>query len=346
MMSKAIPLHLGESAIKHAPFICLDNNTQCIPQHYLRYQHTLASIEKLIQDIQFDAEYPIFVCEDKTGLYLQVGVIGYDNYLSYEDQAHYKIVYGRKWRIEPQLPSSEVIQTAFLGLKKAREHEIRELFRLSHSDKTSTPFNNHHDLPLLSHTLLNKTDECLDELNPLAIQSLLDRIQYDHGHFTLLNFEVRKLPHHEITHNEAAHFQYLIDLCFLKNAKSKLPELCPTPFTLILSEPNIHLLQHHLMQYLIQLSDRYLDENFLFRGVNRFSWLHNVDLIGQLSIQARDKQVSLKHPSLADEVRQNNYETDKTRAPQVNNSDFGMRLKERLEEFKGLEGILPINLAY
>lgn len=341
MMSKAIPLHLGESAIKHAPVICLDNNTQCIPQHYLRYQHTLASIEKLIQEIQFDTEYPIFVCEDKSGLYLQVGIIGYDNYLNQEDQHHYKIVYGRKWRIEPQLPSSEVIQTAFLGLKKAREHEIRELFRLSHQNKTSTPFNNHHDLPLLSHALSNKTDKHALGLNQQIIQSALARIQYDHGCFRLVNFEER-----QVTHQDQVKLQYLVDLSFIATDKSKLAELSATPFTLILDEANIHLLHHYLMQYLIQLSDRYLDENFTFRGVNRFSWQHDIDLIGELSIQARDKQASLKDPNLADEVKLNNYETDKTRVPHLNNSDFGMRLKERLQGFKGLEGILPVNLAY
>jgi hypothetical protein len=128
-------------------------------QHYLSYQHSLQSVEQLLLDIDFDPRYPIFVSQADadlsaktgSGLYVQVGIVGVDNYKS-SDNGQEKLVYGRKWRVEPQLPSSEIIQTIFLALKKAREHEIRELFRLEHKDKMTTPLNNHHDFPLLTNS--------------------------------------------------------------------------------------------------------------------------------------------------------------------------------------------------
>jgi hypothetical protein len=51
-------------------------------------------------------------------------------------------MYGRKWRVDHKLPTSEIVQTVFLTLKTARKHEIRERFRLSAFNKITTPFNN------------------------------------------------------------------------------------------------------------------------------------------------------------------------------------------------------------
>ena len=124
----------GEKALKNAPKTELADGRLCVPQHYLSYQHTLQSVEQLLLNIDFDPRYPIFVSQDGSGnsssIYIQVGVVGADNSTtSNAENSQDKIVYGREWRIEPQLPTSEIIQTVFLALKKAREHEVRELFR-------------------------------------------------------------------------------------------------------------------------------------------------------------------------------------------------------------------------
>ena len=336
-MSKAIPLHAGEVAINHAPYIALDNKTQCIPQHYLRYQHDLSSVEALIQKIDYHAHYPIFVCQDNSGLYLQVGIIGYDNYQTQDEQDHYKIVYGRKWRIEPQLPSSEIIQTAFLAIKKAREHEVRELFRLSFSSKVSTPFNNHHDLPLLSHTLKTFDGKTAPTLSRKSLTTLLARIQYDAGCFTLLNIDQRECG----SPTGKSNTQIILVLCFNPSPNSRLPELDDTPFTILLEQPELNTFLFKLMQHLIHIIDRQVDENFSFQGVNRFSWHNDIEHIGHLSIQTRDKKEAKENQSLADELALNNYETDKTRVPSITNSRFGTLLKQRLQNFKNLQGLLP-----
>ena len=157
-ISKLLAYESAETPMLGAPVIEVDNNLLCIPQHFLEYDHTLESVENVVFDIIFSKKYPIFVCEDIQGIYIQIGIIGHDNYNKNTEDTPFKIVYGRKWRIEKNLPSSEIIQTTFLALKKAREHEIRELLRLhsQNSRKTSTPFSCHQDMPLLVRKLNNR----------------------------------------------------------------------------------------------------------------------------------------------------------------------------------------------
>ena len=69
-----------------------------------------------------------------------MGVVGHDNYQKQPATGGLKLFFGRKWRVEPELPTSEVIQSVFLAIKKSREHEIRELFKLTLSGSITTPF--------------------------------------------------------------------------------------------------------------------------------------------------------------------------------------------------------------
>ena len=47
----AIKLLTGESAHNKAPKALLGNGKYCVPQHYLSYQHTIATVEELILKI-------------------------------------------------------------------------------------------------------------------------------------------------------------------------------------------------------------------------------------------------------------------------------------------------------
>jgi hypothetical protein len=97
-------------AIEGAPEIHLNNKKlSYIPQQFLRYYHTRETVEELVLDIHYDEKLPIFVCEDSSGIYIQVGVISYDIYIPLQQQPCQKIIYGRKWRVEPELPTSEII---------------------------------------------------------------------------------------------------------------------------------------------------------------------------------------------------------------------------------------------
>ena len=71
--------------------------------------------------------------------------------------------------LEPTTPTSEVVQTVLLALKKAREHELREKLFVQINDgaHSATPFNNHQDLPLMAANaayFTHRSDSCLDEV--------------------------------------------------------------------------------------------------------------------------------------------------------------------------------------
>ena len=89
----------GETPLKQAPKTRLSNGSECIPQHFLEFNHDMHSIRQILKDIRYCDRYPLFVCKDSGGIYLQVGVIGTDNYQGKNTQP-LKIVYGRKWRVE------------------------------------------------------------------------------------------------------------------------------------------------------------------------------------------------------------------------------------------------------
>ena len=64
MSSTIETLLAGETALSNAPKTELADGRLCVPQHYLSYSHTLPSVEALVLDIEYDARYPVFVCQD------------------------------------------------------------------------------------------------------------------------------------------------------------------------------------------------------------------------------------------------------------------------------------------
>lgn len=339
----------GESALDNAPKTELADGRLCVPQHYLSYNHTLQSVEALVLDIDYDPRYPVFVSKalhdnDQAGLYIQVGVIGVDNYSeNSKAESQTKIVYGRKWRVEPQLPSSEIIQTVFLAIKKAREHEVRELFRLQHNDKTTTPFNGHHDLPLLERSaqrLQNNTDgysKNILNLNSAAqfnlqLDQVLCQLNYADQEFELLSLLRRPSG------------QYLVELMMKHSNDSALPELkAQTYISFFLAELNINQFLHQLMQQLIHLSDRHVDEHFRYRGFHRFSWNNNVEAIAEISAEIRQLHKDESLEQFQQHWQQNNYETDRSRIPNPAPGELWNKIHQQLKQFSPQEHTLPIN---
>lgn len=332
----------GELAIEGAPKTALDDGRFCIPQHYLSYQHTLQSVEQLLLDIDFDPRYPVFVSQDNSsdkssGIYIQVGVVGTDNYKnSNTENSQDKIVYGRKWRIEPQLPTSEIIQTVFLALKKAREHEVRELFRLNYQGKITTPFNNHHDLPLLANSRnrlqTNKVDQTVQTLKARKIiEDALDVISYAEIKFELIDLLLRPTG------------EYLVDLKVKNNNDRVLDELANIEFiSFFISKLDVNYFFHQLMQQLILLSDRHVDETFTYRGFNRFSWNNNIEAIAQLSCEVRQLHKSADAQSFTQNWQLNNYETDRSRIPVVSSGPLWSKLESQLNSFSPNQSTMPI----
>jgi hypothetical protein len=354
MSSTIETLLAGETALSNAPKTELADGRLCVPQHYLSYSHTLPSVEALVLDIEYDARYPVFVCQDvdtsgESGLYIQVGVVGVDNYAdSKGKESQTKIVYGRKWRVESQLPSSEIIQTVFLALKKAREHEVRELFRLQHNGKTTTPFNNHHDLPLLARSEQRLQSSIQD--NTLSInnsvsdfnqqlEQALASVTYNGNQFELLSFMKRPSG------------QFLIELMIQPNkdslaAENNLSEVQnQTHISFFLEQLNINQFLHQLMQQLIVLSDRHVDEHFHYRGFSRFSWNNNVAAIAEISTQVRQLHKDESLDSFHQHWQQTNYETDRSRIPTPAPGDLWDKIHQQLKPFSPQVDTLPLSVS-
>lgn len=329
--SKVETLLDGEFALEDAPHATLKDGSVCIPQHYLSYQHSLRSVEALVLKMKYSDLYPIFVSQENNDIYIQIGIIGYDNYQSKEAQSNAKIVYGRKWRVEPNLPTSEIIQTVFLAIKKAREHEIRELMRITIHDVTSTPFNNHHDAPLITKSVdqgFSRYESTEEAEN--AFRSLLSNICYDGIEFELNVLEKR--------HSD----QWLVELSSNVPDSSMLREfdgLKRVSYSIELLSIN-HFLRG-LMATLIQLSDRHVDENFLFDGVPRFSWNLDIIEIAALSGKTRSLHVDEDKQAFCQNWQRMNYQTDATRVPFLADSPLGRRIKRTINEFGPLDGVLP-----
>ncbi|TYK66134.1 hypothetical protein [Colwellia echini] len=356
---KIIQLSNGEFSSENAPKAQLDDGSFCIPQHYLKYRHTLASVEELILKVDYSDRYPIFVSQDNQGIYLQVGIIGADNYKSSNYQSspvaqansngqslsenhnntsvvsaikdkNLKIMYGRKWRVEPKLPSAEIIQTAFLAIKKVREHEVRELFRLTAFNKITTPLNSHHDVTMLINSKELKSKDV--ELSWSELQQELDSLCYEQATFHLVNIENR-------------HEKYwLVELEVLIAPDSQLEELqADQLIVLIVNKLTFNEVCYQLMAELIRLSDRHVDEHFTFSQVARFSQQNDIKAIAKISANTRELHKSEEKADFEKDWRNENYQVDLTRVPQLNTGVFSERIRGILNSFNGIEGILPEN---
>lgn len=324
METANLNLNTGERAIDNAPKLTLRNGRSCIPQHYLQYAHSRHSVETIISNIEFCDRYPIFVSEDSGGLILQIGIIGYDNYKAAEKQSCPKIVFGRKWRVEPNLPTSEIIQTAFLAIKKAREHEIRELFTLSTHGKTATPFNNHHDLPLMA-----RNADILQTSAPLNIclKQALSAIKFDGGIFDIADKETLR------------NGMTVLTLNFLPKSVGSHTEFSQEPIVLLLKDTTANDLHHALITEMIARSDRLVDETFRYKGFARFSRDHDAAAIAQLSTDLRQKPETLlgeagKAESFTQDFAAERYDTDLTRIPQLTRSPYSQKLHDHLSAMK------------
>ncbi len=314
-------LNQGERAIENAPTLTLRNGRSCIPQHYLQYSHTLASVEAVIAHIEFSDRYPIFVSKDAGGLILQIGIIGFDNYRPTSKQAGPKIVFGRKWRIEPNLPTSEIIQTAFLAIKKAREHEIRELFTLTLNGKTTTPFNNHHDLPLMARNADIFRRPISTEL---SYEDCLRLIKFDCGTFSMVDIQSLR--------NGLSAVTLQLDM-----PTETHEEFTAEPIILLLKALTPNALLHALMNELIARSDSYVDENFRYNNFARFSAQNDVTAIAQLSADLRQNPENLLGQTAGRFVKDfatERYDTDITRVPQLSSSPYGENLRRQLLAMK------------
>ena len=286
-----------EQPIAYAPIVQLSNASWVVPQHFLRYQHTLESVNKILDKIEFSTHFRVLAAKQDEQIYLQVAILSPDNYRSTKAK---KLLFGRRWFVEENLPTSELIQTAFLALKIAREHEVRELFQLESEHGSSTPFNNHHDLPLLAQ---NPQLTKVADNQPQSVKKMLARCSFAQASITLI-------AQQKITDEQML---YTLQLncrdCQLSEFNEKT-----VAFLAVDSSTNTFL--HALMSAMVAISDDYVSEQFKYAGYARFSKKVCAEKIGTLSIVLRSQQALQLCALGKQHAAQLNFEIDSSRAPQ------------------------------
>ena len=334
-------LALGEYCLISAPVVDLPNGQTCVPQHFYGYSHSLESVEHLLGKISFDKAFPIFCAEDEQGLFIQVGIIGRENYEKKVPDRSKKIVYGRKWRVEVNLPTSEIVQTVFLALKKTREHEIRELFSLKAEDgkSVSTPFNSHHDLPLMAQyaELFDLSMDPDADFDMNVINQTFERLSFDQTRIECLDMCTRR------------NGKFLIDIIFhignaAQDPQIEFAELHGIECTLVLNKACINELLYEVMQCLVNLSDRYVEEHFSFNSFRRFSRNNNIQAIGDFSINTRKIHEGTLNEEGKRLISEHNCQVDESRAPLIKLAQQKQRLASSFMQTEAMEGFLPKGL--
>ena len=330
---------LGETPLPYAPLAVLANGHQAVPQQYLQVQRSLENLEHILERIEFDDHYILFAGQNADELYLQAGTIGVENYPYNEEQKHLKkIVYGRRWLIEPTTPTSEVIQTAMLAIKKVREHELREKITLhiNHSEKETlcrtTPFNNHMDLPLMSgnQSLLQSSSE-LNSRSEFAdtINKTLPYIKVDS-----LYFELEQI----IALNEQ---QTIVSLTTQSSdqIETLFPELPLAHIALVCDKRSQSEFLHELMSKLISMSDAYVEENFKYQGFARFSRNLCPMKIAEFSYETRNiKSTSSRFNSSFEDM---SYAVDFAKTPNFSKGKLGEKQSELIKKADVRGGHFP-----
>ncbi|MFN4266878.1 MAG: hypothetical protein ACK4F8_14155 [Aquabacterium sp.] len=329
----------GERVMPHAPWVRLPSGMACIPQHYVTYQHDLASLTEIASRVSFDDHTLVFASQDDKGMYVQIGMIGRENYDRGPTVRPRKLVYGRKWRIDADTPSSEIVQTIYLAIKKAREHEVRELLTIrdARSGATSAALSNHQDLPLLAQNREWLTRaQAAGVTDQRRVQQVLSGLRFAERalHVTSLHFfgsqawvEVEAGPQAEARAQEG-----------------DLAEFADLRVCVHFDPAQPHQLIYALMDALIQHSDRHVDETFCFDGFARFSRRIDPRLVAQLSIASRPYRRDQSNTTFYSGFQKANYDTDASRAPQLGQGALARRNRQLIEAHANLLGHMPRGL--
>lgn len=333
------PVVAAETPMTHAPNVELPNGYVGIPQHYLRYQQTLNSVRALLADIQFDDKTLLFAGQDNQGLYLQVGMIGRENYDRGQQVRPHKLVYGRKWRIDSDTPTSEVIQTAFLAISKAYEHEVRELLTVADAwqGKTSAPFSCHQDLPLLAANpdLVMAGDEAL-----LMTQQDVERVLAS-VRFAQQNIEV-------VSYHYQHTFSYLVVRLgaapLARQQEGDLGHFSEVLVPVTLQQATASELLFALLDSFLQINQRWVEETFCYQGFARFSRRVDPRRIAAVSVATRPYRRDASNERFAQGFQQANYEVDRSRVPSLGVGALARRNRMLINGYEGLLGHMPEGL--
>lgn len=315
----------GETALKFAPRIRLSNGESAVPQQFLDVARNLDNLSNVLARISTPSNFQLFAGQEGTCLFLMVGVVGQENYapnVKAHDQD--KIVYGRRWLIEESTPTSEIVQTAMLAVKKTREHEARELVTLYINDgkNLTTPFNCHLDLPLMvgnqSTMLLQKA---------LSVEALISNVRVAGNELQYLG---------SVSLGDKRIVQVTLKS---GQAHCHFTELEGAVLTVVCEQPDDGDFLHQLMATLIKHSDRYVEETVSFKGFHRFS--HTLDVLKLAEFSYQTRNVKVTDERFDSEFVNMSYRVDAAKAPEFNSGELGEQQRLMLAPYDSLGGYLP-----
>jgi len=314
----------GETPLAFAPTIRLANGEQAVPQQYLDVNRNLDNLSNVLAHISAPKGYQLFAGQEGSCLFLIVGVVGKENYPATAEIAQKdKIVYGRRWLVEPTTPTSEIIQTSLLAIQKVREHEVRELFTLAidKGKRVTTPFNCHLDLPLLAG---NK--DTLKASSDIEVAELIKSVKYAGTEF-------------EIEEQLTIAAQQVFQLGIVGKS-SHFPELANQSITVVCQRQDQSDFLHQLITALIAQSDRYVEESFAFKKFKRFS--HNIDPIELAKFSYQTRNIESTDSRFDKKFEDMSYRVDASKAPFYNHGELGRQQRKLVSAYSDLGGYLPL----
>jgi len=213
-------------------------------------------------------------------------------------------------------------QTVFLAIKKSREHEIRELFKLTLQESVTTPFNTHIDLPLMAEFYEKKQRATMPKIEASPeekIANILPLITYDHSTVSLQEVQQR------------GNGLWLVDIKVNQTERSTLSEMQDRVLYLQVDSLTLNGISRALMQEFVRLSDLHVDQHFSYQGFHRFD--PNIDIadIADLSQQSRKHELAAH---FASEFSKTNQEVDLKRIPTVQAGALAQKHKQIIQQFK------------
>ncbi len=296
----------GISAMPGAPVAPLADGSQMVPAQYRQFRLTEQDAQQIVAQIELPPGLVAFVGQEPSdgGLYVQIGVLGPDNY-GRRDQNPDKLVYGRRWRIEPALPDYELVQTVFAAARDALDHETRELFSID----GRTPFSGHIDVVSLAAMLKTGTVSAPQNpelTSPQDVQILLERTRFAGQKLRVLETE-----HRARTGTLAVVFELVP-----QTSSRPLPGFDGKVFEARAEGTRASDVLHAINEEFRRASLRHLEERFRFDGVPRFSREIHPELLGEISFRTRSPAV-LQGEAVSAEGRAFNAAVESDRAPTV-----------------------------
>lgn len=296
----------GVSAMLGAPVAPLRDGGQVVPGQFRQFRLTEQEAQQIVARIELPPGLVAFVGQDPSGggPYVQIGVLGPDNYGG-RDHNPDKLVYGRRWRIEPALPDYELVQTVFAAARDALDHETRELFAID----GRTPFSGHIDATAMAAMLKTGTVTApkSPELKSLEdVQALLDRTRFAGQKLRVLETEHR---------SRTGTLSVVFELVPTPSSKP-LPGFDGKVFEARAEGTQASDVLHAINEEFRRGALRHLEEGFRIDGIARFSREIHPELLGEISFLTRSPE-ALQGGAVSAEGKAFNAAVESERAPTV-----------------------------